>query len=351
MEFVKITQPGNRPDRIMYGCVPYEYEIAKCQLSNAEWCEFLNAVEEKWERCEKCEGCEKLGLWHKDMESGVLGGIARSRTSGQESASPLFTVKPGWEKKPVVYVDYLSLCRYCNWLTSGDIERGSYDLSGDMPKRVVGAKYFLPNDAEWYKAAYYDCSIVRLFGLFDWILGKGGYWNYPTQSNEIPTQDQVNFERGDCLSPLALTPQSNNQTIKQSNNSYYYLTDVDAYADHPSPWGVLQMGGNAWEMLEDVAKLKGCKVEKLKGCGYEDRWLNTYRGGSFGYTETGLSKFNCDTAPYNGRCYVFGARIARMESGWRPLTLPLQYGIMQQTYKFVRGCKRFVRKLLFLARS
>ena len=100
------------------------------------------------------------------------------------------------------------------------------------------------------------------------------------------------------------------------------------------------------EMLEDVAKLKGCKVEKLKGCGYEDRWLNTYRGGSFGYTETGLSKFNCDTAPYNGRCYVFGARIARMESGWRPRRLPVQYDIMQKIYCSLRMCKRRMQKML-----
>ena len=292
MEFIKIGCPGNRPDRILHGCVPYEYEIARCQLSNAEWCEFLNAVEEK------CERCERLGLWHKDMMTGVLGGI--NRTIEQSNNRAIFSCKPGWEKKPVVYVDYLSLCRYCNWLTSGDIERGSYDLTGGKPRRIVGAKYFLPNDAEWYKAAYYDPKTRR-------------YWPYPTQG-------RANYEKGDEL----------------AEGPPYYFADVDAYADSPSPWGVLQMGGNAWEMLEDV------RCEK---------WSNTYRGGSFGYTETGLSKMNIDSSPYGSRCYVFGARIARMEAGWRPCGLPLKYGILQFGYKSLRGCKRCVRKLRSLVRS
>lgn len=294
MEFVKIGCPGNRPDRIMYGCVPYEYEMAKCQLTNAEWCEFLSAI-----------GVERsfaLHLWHKDMMTGVLGGVDKGEK---------FTCKPGWEKKPVVYVDYLSLCRYCNWLTSGDIERGSYDLSGDVPRRIVGAKYFLPNDAEWYKAAYFDPKTRR-------------YWPYPTQG-------RVNYEKGDEL----------------AEGPPYYFADVDDYADSPSPWGVIQMGGNAWEMLEDVVEVK----VKARGEDEQRRVLNTYRGGSFGYTETGLSKLNIDTSPYGSRCYVFGARIARMESGWRPHKLPLQYGIIQLIYKSLRECKRFVRKLLSLVRS
>ena len=269
-----------------------------------------------------CKGVTSLGLWHKDMGTGVLGGIDED-----------FTVKPGWEKKPVVYVDYVSVCRYCNWLMTGDTEKGAYDLSVTPPRRLKGATYFLPTDDEWYKAAYYDCSIVRLFGLFDWKRGK--YWKYPTRSDEIPTQDQANFERGDCLSPLALTPQSNNQTTKQSNNSYYYLADVDAYADSPSPCGALQMGGNAWEFLEDV--------KKVRGEGEQWRLVNTLRGGSFGYTETGLDKSNRDETPYGSRCYVFGARIARKLDGWQPRSVPLWFRVELLARKVMRRLARWCR--------
>ena len=150
MDFVTIGNKCNPIDKNCVGCVPYEYEIAKCAISNAEWCEFLNAVGAR---------TVELRLWHKDMETGVLGGIARSGTSGQESASPLFVVKPGWEKKPVTYITYTGVMRYCNWLMTGDMEKGAYDLTVTPPRRLEGAKYFLPTNDEWYKAAYYDCSI------------------------------------------------------------------------------------------------------------------------------------------------------------------------------------------------
>ena len=76
MKFVKVRGPNNRPDRNGRGCVPYEYEIARCAISNADWCEFLNAIGEK---------AVAFGLWHKDMETGVLGGIVCSMTSGMDS--------------------------------------------------------------------------------------------------------------------------------------------------------------------------------------------------------------------------------------------------------------------------
>ena len=324
MGFVKVSGANNCPDRNGRGCVPYEYEIAKCAISNEDWCGFLNAVGEK---------AVELGLWHKDMETGVLGGIVRSLTSGKDSASPLrFAVKPGWEKKPVTYVTYTGVMRYCNWLMTGDTEKGAYDLAATPPRRLEGAKYFLPTDDEWYKAAYYDCSIVRLFGLLDWLIGKGGYWKYPTRSNVIPLQDQANFERDDHFSPLALTPQSN-QPSKPPNfqTSFFYLADVDAYADSPSPCGAVQMGGNVWEFLEDC---------------FQNPLGNKLRGGSFGYTETGLSATNVDFGKYDKRCYVFGARICRMKDGWHPCAKPFRYVIIQRARRTFQRCKSCVKRLL-----
>ena len=276
--FAKIGCTKNRPDRNGVGCVSYTYEIAKCQLSNAEWCVFLNAV--------GLERALELGLWHKDMATGVLGGIDEG-----------FTVKPGWEKKPVVYVDYVSVCRYCNWLTTGDTEKGAYDLSVTPPRRLEGATYFLPTDDEWYKAAYFDCSIVRLLGLFDWKRSK--YWKFPTRSDELPRQDQANYQKGDVLAV----------------GGPYYFADVDDESFASSPCGALQMGGNAWEFLETVRKTR------------DGQYVNTLRGGSFGYTETGLDKGNRDETPYGSRSYVFGARIARKLDGWQPQSTPLRFRV------------------------
>ena len=310
MGFVRVGNANNRPDRNGRGCVPYEYEIARCAISNEDWCEFLNAVGEK---------AVALGLWHKDMQGGVLGGIGRSYISGEDAASPLFAVKPGWEKKPVTYITYTGVMRYCNWLMTGDTEKGAYDLTVTPPRRLAGAKYVLPSDDEWYKAAYWDSEAKR-------------YWKYPTRSNEIPSQEQANFERDDHFSQLALTPQSS-QTSKPPNlqTSFFYLADVDAYADSPSPCGALQMGGNVWEFLEDC---------------FENPLGNKLRGGSFGYTETGLSAANVDFGKYDKRCYVFGARICRMKDGWRPMPKPLKCVIIQRVRNVIARCKSCVKRLL-----
>lgn len=280
-EFVLVSGSQNPPDKNGIGCVPYAFEIAKYAISNEDWCGFLNAVGKR---------AMGLGLWHKDMETGVLGGINHD-----------FTVKPGWEKKPVTYITYTGVMWYCNWRMTGDTEKGAYDLSVTPPRRLEGAKYFLPTNDEWYKAAYWDAAAKR-------------YWKYPTRSDELPRQDQANYERGDVLAVGAP----------------YYLADVDAYVDSPSPCGALQMGGNVWEFLEDC---------------FRNPLGNKLRGGSFGYTETGLSSANVDFGKYDKRCYVFGARICRMKDGWRPCAKPLKYVIIQKNKALLQMTKAKFRKL------
>jgi formylglycine-generating enzyme required for sulfatase activity len=183
--------------------------------------------------------------------------------------------------------------RYCNWRQTGDTESGAYDLTARPPRRLVGARYFLPTDDEWYKAAYFDTRANR-------------YWLYPTCSNDLPSQDAANYEKGEAF----------------AKGPPYYLADVDDYADTPSPWGVVQMGGNAWEYLEDTWMINGQLANKL-------------RGGSFGYTETGLASTNTDAGKYDRRCYVFGARLAHSPDGWHPVKKPFKYVAWMKLKKFL----------------
>ena len=64
----------------------------------------------------------------------------------------------------------------------GTTETGSYTLSGattdaalDAVTRNATAKYVIPTENEWYKAAYYDPT-------------KGGtnYWLYPMRTDNVP---------------------------------------------------------------------------------------------------------------------------------------------------------------------
>lgn len=287
MTWCPIQSPCNRPDEAFRGCVPYEYEMAREQVTNADWCAFLNEVETR------APGTvERLGLWHKDMAEGVLGGIKRT-TAG-------FMPKRDWAQKPVVYVRFEDVCRYCNWLQTKDIEKGAYDLTYMPPRRRAGAQVFIPTWDEWTKAAYYD-PVTKT------------YWTYPT-GNMLPALSAANYERGDELAVGAP----------------YYLADVDSFAASPSPWGCLQMGGNTWEIIEDIL------IQK------DGTRLNLYKGGSFGYTETGLSRANTDSAPYNGRCYVFGVRLARMPHGWRAKKVPQRWRLA----RFYARLKRWMRRVL-----
>lgn len=271
-DWVPIGFPENRPYRFRMGCVPYGYEIARCQLTNAAWCKFLNAV----------PGAIDLKLFHPDMEKGILGGIERRRDGS-------FAPKVGWEKKPVVYVNYFSLLRYCNFLTSGDTERGSYDMKEPLPRRMEGGVYFLPSNDEWVKAAYFDPATRR-------------YRRFPS-GDALPSQDVANYQPGDHL----------------AEGAPFYFADVDGYPHGASAFGVVQMGGNAWEFLEDVTSAR-----------------NRLRGGSFGYTETGLDIANCDFSPLGAGNYVFGARIVKIEGGWRKeyLRWPLKFAILRNASKW-----------------
>jgi len=67
-----------------------------------------------------------------------------------------------------VYVSLYNALRFANWVqnvqptglqTASTTENGAYDISlGDNVVRKSGALVWLPNEDEWYKAAYYSPS-------------------------------------------------------------------------------------------------------------------------------------------------------------------------------------------------
>jgi formylglycine-generating enzyme required for sulfatase activity len=68
---------------------------------------------------------------------------------------------------PAVYVSLYEAMKYCNWLTSGNVNNGYYStpdggttyqanaLNHDAYAAANGLTYFLPTEDEWYKAAYF----------------------------------------------------------------------------------------------------------------------------------------------------------------------------------------------------
>jgi formylglycine-generating enzyme required for sulfatase activity len=240
---VSIGNPGNAPDDAAHcdamdcGSVPYPYEIAKYEVTNAQYAEFLNAV----------AGDDPNGLYNPAMESDARGGITRSGSPG----SYVYAVKPGRANNPVVFVSFRDAMRFANWLDNGQpqgaqgpatTEDGSYTITAqgiaaNSIRRKRGIGVVVPTENEWYKAAHSNAA--------------GVYFDYPMGSDAEPSSDvppggasSANFY--ELLGGFALTGST---TFVPSFN---YLSDVGAYASAASPFGTFDQGGNVAEWTERI---------------------------------------------------------------------------------------------------
>ena len=161
----------------------------------------------------------------------------------------------GSPNHPITYVSWGDAARFANWLHNGQpngaegpgtTETGAYTLNGATSDialiavtRNAGAKWFIPTENEWYKAAYYQPA------------AKGGdadgYWAFPMKTNSNAFSDQPpgatpdntrvgNFTQYDSLANgyndgYAVTGSTN------LSNSQNYLTDAGAYSASPSYYG------------------------------------------------------------------------------------------------------------------
>lgn len=231
LETVSVGDPGNPPDDNGFGSVPYAYKIGKFEVTTAQYAEFLNA---------KAKSTSDGDLWFNEMDivtqsPGFRCGIERTGEMG----SYAYRVFPERANRPVNYVSFWDACRFCNWLHNGQgdgaTETGAYTLNGyngtdgRRVKRNPGAKWFVPTDNEWYKAAYYDPQKP----------GRPGYWDYPTRSDTKPNREMTganaaNYYDGDYLVPKE------------------YFTDAGVFAASAGPYGTFDQAGNVFEWTEGL---------------------------------------------------------------------------------------------------
>ena len=157
---------------------------------------------------------------------------------------------------PVLYVSFWDAVRYANWLHNGKptgpqgpetTEDGAYTLTPEAIEnntvfRNARAKFFIPNQDEWYKAAYYKGGST-----------DAGYWLYPTQSD---------------IAPRASRPPG---TVNSANYNFAVgnSTDVAAYVGTIGPYGTYGQAGNALEWVENVRGTES-RSRSLRGGGYYD---------------------------------------------------------------------------------
>jgi len=213
---VPVGNPGNSADATGYGAVAYDYKIGKFEVTNAEYCEFLNGVA-KTDTYELYD--PRMG---EGGDGGGWGGISQSGSPG----SFTYSVIDGRGKQPVGYVTFQSCVRFANWLSNGqgkgDTETGVYTIKNGEIKAPDHAalaagketKWVISSENEWYKAAYYDANKS----------GGAGYWPYAIKGGSAPESNLA------------------------SNNP----TDGGKFDKAASPYGTFDQNGNVWEYNETI---------------------------------------------------------------------------------------------------
>lgn len=201
IDFVQIGNPGNAADTTgspnPAGSVAYTYNIGKYEVS-------------------------------REM-------IDKAVSAGAQNIQMFVFVDPDRNaaKKPAAGISWYEAARFVNYLniSSGNTSAYKFDENGNLQLWSVGdagynasnlfrnslAKYFLPSNDEWYKAAYGSPS--------------GAWFDYPTGSN---------------TAPVAVSGGTNSDTAVYGQT---IIADIDS-AGGLSAYGTMAQGGNLREWIE-----------------------------------------------------------------------------------------------------
>lgn len=208
------------------GPVEHGFEIAKYPVTNAQYAEYLRTI----------DPTEAAKRYCRLMEEHFFGGIMKD-----------YSPKPGFEKKPVVFVSWHDAQAYAKW---------------------AGGR--LPSAAEWRKAAA-------------WLPAENRHAKYCTGKDEQPTQSEAIFYDDDNGWALPAP----------------HLADVDWYRP-AGAYGPCGMAGNVAEWIEDVAQSGG----RFAG------WRLTLGGSLFRPVEQTQTDAQEGDAPEK-RLSTFGFRLVR----------------------------------------
>lgn len=198
------------------GAVAYRFEVAETEVTVAQYVEFLNAV----------AGADVAQDLY-DFDYTIANLIDRTGSSPNFICSAGVGSFPG---RPIGSINYFRAARFANWMHNGKpttgvmdastTEDGAYTITPGSPPsaRNVDAFVFLPNEHEWYKAAYYDTD-------------TGVYFDYPNGTDGI-----VNG-----------VPPGGPTTANCSNAT---LFAVGSYTTAISPNGTFDQAGNVLEWTE-----------------------------------------------------------------------------------------------------
>jgi formylglycine-generating enzyme len=257
MDFVTIGNPGNPADTTgapnPAGSVAYtyrmgSYEVSEDMINKANAAGSLGITKDT-------RGVNKVATSVSWNEAARF--VNYLNVSSGSAAAYKFSTQPG----DVGYGVNASITLWA----PGDV---GYDITN--PFRNSNAKYFLPSENEWYKAAYYSSS--------------GTYSNYATGSDTIPTAVASGTVGGTAVygQSFATGP-----------------ADITS-AGGLSPYGTMGQGGNAFEWMET-------EFDGVNNSSDSSRGL---RGGSWNGVESNLRASNRNVGDPAGESFLVGFRVA-----------------------------------------
>jgi formylglycine-generating enzyme required for sulfatase activity len=252
------------------------FRIFATEVTNLEYADFLNAVAD----------ADPNALFNASMQSDARGGIQRTGTTPNFS----YNVKANMGNKPVNFVSWLDTARYANWLHNGKptgpqgvatTETGAYDLTvanpGTTAVRSPGALWFVPTDAEWARAAFYD---------------PAGDWLYPTRSNTAPAV--ASATPTGAISNPGLNVANYNDGADWNGQNGNVTTVASGGPDSRSWYGTYDQGGNVREWTETLSGNR-----------------RMVRGGSWGDSSTALRSSAATATTVTTENREMGFRVAR----------------------------------------
>lgn len=219
--------PSNHGWRAV-GAVNHSFQIGKYEITREQYLSFLNAVDPS--------GTNSLRLYNTiDFRLDLTQPVGKKYQ--------LATTEPDLP----VTVSWYAAARFCNWLhngkggigsSEGTATTGAYDTtffddgvaSNDPIAHNPGAKFWIPTEDEWVKAAHYKGGST-----------KAGYWAFPNRSDEEPFGELVSKGTN------SINARDRIHNIIESASK---KLPVGSYPNSKSPYGALDMAGNVNEWTE-----------------------------------------------------------------------------------------------------